>query len=90
MDRKIVVFGSPLWPGCEPVKECLSQNNIKFAYVNITESMFALKQFLKYRDNRPEFNRIKKSGSVGIPCIVVDNQKIYFEDQLEDLLEYLK
>lgn len=62
------------------MKEALSQNNIKHAYVDITDGMFFLKSFLKYRDNREEFDKIKRSGSVGIPCIVInDGEKIFFE-----------
>jgi len=77
---KIIVFGSKHWPDCEPVKEYLSKNNIKFAYLDITENMFNLKKFLKYRDNRKEFDEIKKAGRVGLPCIVVnDGEQIIFD-----------
>lgn len=62
------------------MKEFLSSNNIKFAYVDITGSMFNLKMYLKYRDSRPEFEEIKKSGRVGVPFIVVnDGEKIIFD-----------
>ena len=62
------------------MKEFLSKNNIKFAYIDITEGMFNLKTYLKYRDNRPEFEEIKKKGRVGIPFIAVnDGEKIFFE-----------
>lgn len=58
--------------------------------MEITQSMFALKQFLKYRDTREEFDRIKNAGAVGIPCIVVDSENFYFEDQIEEFLESVK
>jgi len=42
--------------------------------------MLNLKKFLKYRDNRPEFDEIKKAGRVGLPCIVInDGEKIVFD-----------
>lgn len=42
--------------------------------------MLNLKRFLKYRDNYPEFNQIKESGSIGLPCIVVnDGEEIIFD-----------
>lgn len=63
------------------MKELLSQNDIKFAYLDISESMFNLKMYLKYRDTRPEFDEIKKAGRVGIPLIVVNNgEKLFFEN----------
>lgn len=78
--EKIVVFGSKHWPGCEPAKEYLSKNNIKYLYLDITENMLNLKRFLKYRDNYPEFQEIKDSGIVGLPCIVInDGEKILFD-----------
>ena len=52
--------------------------------------MFALKQFLKYRDSREDFDRIKKMGAVGIPCIVVEGEEFYFEDQIEEFLKSVK
>lgn len=78
--KKIVVFGSKHWPGCEPAKEYLSQHNIKFLYLDISENMINLKRFLKYRDNSSEFEEIKKAGKVGLPCIVVNNgEEIIFD-----------
>lgn len=62
------------------MKEFLSSHDVKYAYVDITDSMLYLKMFLKYRDNRPEFDDIKKNGRVGIPVIVVnDGEKLFFE-----------
>lgn len=78
--RKIVVFGSKHWPGCEPAKEFLSENNVKYRYLDITEGMLSLKRFLKYRDNHPAFDPIKESDKVGLPCIVInDGEEIIFD-----------
>lgn len=69
------------------MKEFLSENNIKFAYLDISEGMLNLKRYLKYRDFRPEFEEIKKAGRVGIPMIVInDGEKLIFDKpDLEDL-----
>ncbi len=62
------------------MKEYLSENNINHVYLDITESMFNLKKFLKLRDTRKEFDEIKRLGRVGIPCIVInDGEKIIFD-----------
>lgn len=44
-----------------------------------------LKAFLKYRDKYEEFKKIKESGSVGLPCIVVNRgeQIIFDYNELE-------
>lgn len=83
--RKIIVFGSKHWPGCEPAKEYLSSNNIEFLYLDITENMINLKTFLKYRDEYAEFKEVRESGRVGLPCIVVNKgeQVIFDYNELE-------
>lgn len=44
------------------------------------ENMRNLKIFLKYRDNHSQFDQVKKSGSIGIPCIVVNRgEEIIFD-----------
>ena len=53
------------------MKEALSQAEIPFVYQDISSGMLPLKQFLKYRDTRPEFDPIKAQGRVGVPCLVV-------------------
>lgn len=78
--KKIIVFGSKYWPGCEPAKEYLSSNNINYLYLDISEGMLNLKRFLKYRDNFEEFKEIKELGKVGLPCIVInDGEQIFFD-----------
>lgn len=69
------------------MKEFLSQNNVEFTYVNITESMANLKAFFKYRDNDPRFAEVREGGRVGVPCTVVnDGEKIIFgQPDLEEL-----
>ena len=61
------------------MKEFLSQNNVEFSFVEITESMGSLRAFLHYRDNHPAFEDVRKSGRVGLPCIVInDGEKLIF------------
>ena len=53
---------------------------IKHVYLDVSEGMLNLKMFLKYRDHYKEFDEIKKKGSIGLPCIVVnDGERIIFD-----------
>lgn len=80
--KKIIVFGSKHWSGCEPMKEFLSENEVKYAYLDITENMLNLKLFLKYRDNASEFRTVKEEGRVGVPCVIInDGEQIIFEQK---------
>ena len=71
------------------MKEFLSENNVRFLYIDITDGMLNLKRFLKYRDNRPEFEEVKKAGRVGLPCLVlsdgVDEKIIFGQPDLNEL-----
>lgn len=78
--KEIVVFGSKFCPDCGPAIEYLSEKNIEYSYLDISEGMPNLKKFLKYRDNYDEFKEIKQAGNIGIPCIVVnDGERIIFD-----------
>lgn len=84
--KKVVMFGSQFWPTCEPAKEFLSANGIKFVYRDITENMMNLKLFLNHRDNNPVFDEIKEGGRVGLPCLVIGNgDQIIFDVEKLDI-----
>ena len=76
------VYGSMLCPDCVEVKEYFEKVNYKYEFVNITESMKNLKEFLALRDNRKEFDDVKKFGYVGIPAILTDDNKIILGDEV--------
>ena len=61
-------------------KEYFEKVNYKYEFVNITESVANLKEFLKLRDTRKEFEVIKNLGYVGIPAILTDNGEIIVGD----------
>jgi len=70
------------------MKEFLSNQNIKFLYLDISQNMLNIKTFLKYRDSAPEFIEIKKNGRVGLPCIVVNNgEQVIFDKELLNIEE---
>lgn len=69
------------------MKEFLSSNGIKFVYMDISEGLFNLKAYLKLRDTRPEFDKIKASGRVGIPFIMINNGEKLIFDEHPDLEE---
>ena len=56
------------------MKEVLSENNIKYMYVDICESVGKLKQFLKIRDTADACKEIREQHRAGIPCIVIDDE----------------
>lgn len=71
---KLLVYGSDKCPDCPPALKILDSKNIEYKFINITDSMMNLKEFLKIRDNAEEFTDVRENGSVGIPCFVKDSK----------------
>ena len=71
------------------MKEVLSENNIKYMYVDICEGVGKLKSFLKVRDTAPEMQEVREQHRAGIPCLVVDDQVILVNgaEHMQQLIE---
>lgn len=85
---KIKLYGSQHWPGCPGVKEALLQKNIEFDYVEITDSMKNLKEFIKLRDKDSAFAITKRVHAVGIPMLLIDG--LVHLNITNDLIETLR
>lgn len=70
------------------MKEFLSENEIKFAYVDICSGIGALRSFLKVRDTSNAHAAARESHSAGIPTLVIDdNVFIVNVENLKQLTE---
>ena len=58
------------------MKEALSKKNIEFEYVDTTDSMKNLKEFMKLRDKREEFEIARRLHRVGVPAMIVDDEVV--------------
>lgn len=64
-------------PDCTDVKEQVKGND-KYEVVDIGEHVRNLKEFLRLRDKNPAFDVMKRVGSVGIPCFVLEDGTVTF------------
>jgi glutaredoxin-related protein len=79
--KKVKVYGSKHCPDCQPVLDTLDAHGIDYEYADITEGMWQVREFLILRETRPEFDRIREMGAIGMPCIVVnDGEAVLFQD----------
>ena len=71
------------------MKEVLSQHNVKYAYVDVCESVGSLKKFLKIRDTAESHAPVREKHSVGIPCIQIDEEVMLVNgpDHAKELVE---
>lgn len=75
-------IGTRLCPDCVEAESILKQASIPFEYVDITGSAENLKSFITMRDARPEFVDIKNKGYVGIPCFLMEDGRILFDENI--------
>lgn len=67
------IYGSMLCPDCVQCREDLDQAKIAYEFLDFSESLLNLKEFLKLRDEDPTFADIRGSGKIGIPCILKED-----------------
>lgn len=70
------IYGSKLCGDCTECKQELDQAGISYSFLDITEELQNLKEFLKIRDTNSTFQEVKENGGIGIPCILKDNGEV--------------
>lgn len=73
------IYGTDLCIKCIEAKEKLQELKIEYKYINITDSIYLLKEFMKFRDDHTAFDPIRGTGKVGIPCFIFENEEITFD-----------
>ena len=70
------IYGSMLCPDCVRCRQDLDQAGVAYEYLDFSENLKNLKEFLKYRDTDPAFTELKQEGRIGIPCILREDGSI--------------
>ncbi|MGN8863007.1 glutaredoxin [Dorea longicatena] len=73
------VLGTKLCIKCDEAIARLQELGIEYEYVDFTESIMLLKDFMKFRDIHKEFDWTRGTGTIGIPCFVFENGEITFD-----------
>ncbi len=63
------IYGSMLCPDCVRCREDLDRAGVAYEYLDFSDDLRNLKEFLKLRE-LPVFNQVKDAGGIGIPCLV--------------------
>ena len=63
-DKKVVIYSTPTCPFCRRAKDYLSQKGISYVEHNVAEDKDAVKEL------------IQKSGQMGVPVILVDDEVV--------------
>ena len=83
--KRIALYGSRLCHDTVETVRLFNTHGISYEYFDINENMDNLRTFLRMRDHRPEFAAVREGGGIGIPCIIVDNDRFCFKvDNVEE------
>lgn len=70
------IYGSMLCPDCVECRADLDKAGVAYEYLDFSDKLRYLKEFLALRDSDPVFDAVKHRGSIGIPCIVTEDGRI--------------
>ena len=72
----IKIYGSMLCPDCVQCRKDLDAAGTAYEYLDFSEDLKNLKEFLKLRDGNPLFDGHRDEGKIGIPCILREDGTI--------------
>ena len=72
----IKIYGSMLCPDCVQCREDLDKAGVSYEYLDFSENLRHLKEFLAIRESCQLFDDVRKNGSIGIPCIVREDGSV--------------
>lgn len=75
------IYGSMLCPDCVKCLEDLDRAGVSYEYLDFSQNLLALKEFLRLRDREDVFLPVKEAGKIGIPCIVRTNETVTLDWQ---------
>lgn len=90
---KCKLYYSTHCPESIEARELLLDENLDIEYVNITDSMANLKDFLKVRDQYSFFDKVRKDDRVGVPTLVFGENEFFLDAEdgvdLDKIRSYL-
>ncbi len=78
-------YGSRICQDCVEAFEYLDGISYKYEFVDITANVTNLKEFLALRDNKKEFEEVRKEGYIGIPTILTKDEKLIIGDDVFEI-----
>ncbi|WP_312106196.1 hypothetical protein [Lachnoclostridium sp.] len=76
----VIMYGMNICPDCTGALEVLKGHaDITIEYREFTQVTTHLKEFLKYRDTNPLFDKVRVDGNIGIPLFVMEDCSLTFD-----------
>ena len=76
-------YGTMICNKCVEAKRIIKERNIgdQYQFIDITANVDNMREFLKLRDTRKEFDTAKEEGRIGLPCFLHEDGTITFQVQ---------
>lgn len=72
----IKVYGTRLCKDCVALEHLYQTHNIPYEFLDFNDDLQNLKDFLRLRDHSPLFDLPRREGSIGIPCILLNDNTL--------------
>lgn len=70
------VYGSSICPECREFKALMAERGFEADYVEITENVMNMREFLRLRDHEAAFAPVREKGAIGIPAFIREDGEI--------------
>lgn len=64
------IYGSMMCPDCVKCMQDLDKAGVAYEYLDLSDSLRNVKEFLTLRDREAVFDEVRQAGKIGIPCIL--------------------
>ena len=83
----VKIYGREDCIDCAAFKKACDENEIDYDFRDIGKSLREMAVFLKIRDTNEAFEKLKGTGQIGIPAIVLEDRKVIlnWKNYLNDL-----
>ena len=70
------IYGTMQCKDCVECVEAFRENGVSYEFLEFSDSLAYLKEFLAIRDRNDVFAEIRGSDKIGIPCLVCDDGEV--------------
>lgn len=70
------IYGSMLCKDCVQCRNDLDAAGVEYEYLDFSDKLQYLKEFVAIRDKSALFDDARKEGYIGIPCLVSDDGSV--------------
>lgn len=70
------IYGMKTCGDCVAMQAEFDEKKIPYEFIEITESVPLMKEFLTLRDTDPVFEEVRKEHRIGVPCFVLSTGRL--------------